>query len=41
MEAMKMEHTIRAPYAGKLEEVFYPVGTQVLEGVTLAALEPE
>lgn len=41
MEAMKMEHTIRAPYAGKLQEIFYPVGTQVLEGMTLAALEPE
>ncbi len=40
LEAMKMEHTIRAPYAGTLQEIFYPVGTQVQEGATLAALEP-
>jgi 3-methylcrotonyl-CoA carboxylase alpha subunit len=40
LEAMKMEHTIRAPYAGTLQEIFYPIGTQVQEGATLAALEP-
>jgi len=40
LEAMKMEHTIRAPNAGTVQEIFYPVGTQVQEGVTLAALEP-
>lgn len=39
LEAMKMEHTIRAPYAGKLQDVFYPVGTQVQEGATLASVE--
>ena len=39
LEAMKMEHTIRAPHAGILQEIFYPVGTQVQEGTTLAALE--
>lgn len=40
LEAMKMEHTIHAPHAGTVQEIFYPVGTQVQEGATLAALEP-
>lgn len=39
LEAMKMEHTIRAPHAGKIQYIFYSVGTQVQEGATLAALE--
>ena len=40
LEAMKMEHTIHAPHAGTVQEIFYPVGAQVQEGATLAALEP-
>lgn len=39
LEAMKMEHTIRAPYAGKVQEIFYSVGAQVPDSVTLVALE--
>jgi 3-methylcrotonyl-CoA carboxylase alpha subunit len=35
MEAMKMEHTIAAPAAGTLEEVFFAVGEQVSEGAQL------
>ncbi|MCH9716008.1 MAG: ATP-grasp domain-containing protein, partial [Gammaproteobacteria bacterium] len=40
LEAMKMEHTIRAPEAGQLTEIFYPIGTQVDEGVALVRLTP-
>ncbi len=40
LEAMKMEHTIHAPENGKLSEIFYPIGSQVDEGVLLLALEP-
>jgi 3-methylcrotonyl-CoA carboxylase alpha subunit len=39
LEAMKMEHTIRAPHAGTIQDIFYAVGAQVQEGATLAALE--
>jgi 3-methylcrotonyl-CoA carboxylase alpha subunit len=39
MEAMKMEHTIGAPSAGTVREVFYSVGEQVQEGAQLIALE--
>ena len=39
LEAMKMEHTIRAPYAGTIQDIFYAVGAQVQEGATLAAME--
>ena len=37
MEAMKMEHTIHAPANGKVEDLFYAVGDQVLEGAQLLA----
>ena len=40
LEAMKMEHTIRAPEAGELVDIFYPIGAQVDEGVALVALTP-
>ena len=40
LEAMKMEHTIRAPEAGQLTDVFYTTGAQVDEGVALVALTP-
>ena len=39
MEAMKMEHTIGAPTAGTVREVFYSVGEQVQEGAQLISLE--
>ncbi len=39
LEAMKMEHTIRAPYSGTIQDIFYAVGAQVQEGATLAAME--
>jgi len=40
LEAMKMEHTIRAPEDGHLTDIFYPLGSQVEEGVILVALSP-
>lgn len=40
LEAMKMEHTIRAPEDGQLTDIFYPLGSQVGEGVLLIALSP-
>ncbi|MFO1433514.1 MAG: acetyl/propionyl/methylcrotonyl-CoA carboxylase subunit alpha [Candidatus Competibacteraceae bacterium] len=38
LEAMKMEHTITAPYAGKVESIRYQVGEQVQEGVELLVI---
>ncbi|MFA7505517.1 MAG: biotin/lipoyl-containing protein, partial [Burkholderiaceae bacterium] len=38
MEAMKMEHTISAPIAGEVKQVFYAVGDQVAEGAQLIEL---
>ncbi|MEB2317289.1 MAG: acetyl/propionyl/methylcrotonyl-CoA carboxylase subunit alpha [Pseudomonadota bacterium] len=38
MEAMKMEHTISAPIAGEVKQVFYAVGDQVDEGAQLIEL---
>lgn len=35
LEAMKMEHTLRAPRAGVIEALFCSVGTQVTEGAEL------
>ena len=35
LEAMKMEHTIRAPAAGEIERVRYAAGEQVEEGAEL------
>jgi len=40
MEAMKMEHTITAPYAGKITSLRYRVGDLVDEGVELLVLDP-
>jgi 3-methylcrotonyl-CoA carboxylase alpha subunit len=39
MEAMKMEHTIGAPAAGRVSEVLYAVGDQVTDGAQLLVLE--
>ena len=37
IEAMKVEHTIRAPSAGTVDAVHYKVGDRVDEGAELAA----
>jgi 3-methylcrotonyl-CoA carboxylase alpha subunit len=39
LEAMKMEHTIKAPAAGTVASVHFQVGDQVEEGADLAALD--
>ncbi len=39
LEAMKMEHTIRAPSAGTVKAVFFARGDQVAEGVSLLDFE--
>ncbi|CBL47006.1 Putative acyl-CoA carboxylase alpha chain protein [gamma proteobacterium HdN1] len=39
MEAMKMEHTLRAPFDGIVTAVHYKVGDAVPEGAELVALE--
>ncbi len=39
LEAMKMEHTVRAPIKGLLTDIFYPIGAQVDEGSALVALK--
>lgn len=38
MEAMKMEHTISAPFSGTITEVFFGVGDQVDDGAELIAI---
>ena len=38
VEAMKMEHTIRAPSDGKVSEIFFAVGDQVEDGEELLSL---
>ncbi|KAJ1811664.1 hypothetical protein LPJ75_004037 [Coemansia sp. RSA 2598] len=40
LEAMKMEHVIRAPASGKVSEVYYAVGDLVDAGKSLVAFEP-
>jgi 3-methylcrotonyl-CoA carboxylase alpha subunit len=39
LEAMKMEHTLRAPFAGTVAEVAAAVGTQVVEGARIMLIE--
>lgn len=41
LEAMKMEHTLRAPRDGTVGEVFAVVGEQVQDGTILLALQEE
>jgi len=41
MEAMKMEHTLKAPCAGKISDVAWREGAQVSEGDILVRLEEE
>ena len=38
MEAMKMEHTLTAPAAGRVEALAAEVGGQVAEGVVLVRI---
>ncbi len=39
VEAMKMEHTISAPHAGKVSQIYFGPGEQVAEGAQLLSLE--
>ncbi len=41
LEAMKMEHEIRAPHAGCVGELFFQAGETLAEGEVLCALMPE
>jgi biotin carboxyl carrier protein len=40
IEAMKMEHSLRAPFAGVVRELPVSIGTQVVEGAPIVVLEP-
>ena len=40
IEAMKMEHTLRAPFAGVVMQVPVGTGAQVVEGAPIMVLEP-
>ena len=39
LEAMKMEHTLRAPFAGLVADVTVGVGAQVVEGAQIMMIE--
>ena len=39
MEAMKMEHAIKAPADGVVTDIFFAEGDQVSEGAELIAIE--
>ena len=41
LEAMKMEHLIRAPHAGRVKSIGAKAGEMVQAGTVLAELEPE
>ena len=41
LEAMKMEHTITAPFTGTVSNVYFTTGDIVQEGMELAIIEPE
>jgi biotin carboxyl carrier protein len=36
---MKMEHTLRAPFAGKVMQVAVEIGAQVVEGAQIMVIE--
>ena len=40
IEAMKMEHTLQAPFAGKVTETFAAVGDQLVEGAKIMLIAP-
>ena len=39
VEAMKMEHSIAAPHAGRVRALHFAVGERVVEGAILAEIE--
>jgi 3-methylcrotonyl-CoA carboxylase alpha subunit len=39
LEAMKMEHTLRVPFDGVVQELFYQAGEQIQEGVKLLEMQ--
>jgi 3-methylcrotonyl-CoA carboxylase alpha subunit len=39
IEAMKMEHVIVAPHAGRVSQLYFSAGERVAEGAQLLALE--
>ena len=41
IEAMKMEHTVAAPYAGTVERLPFALGDRVAAGAVLAELKPD
>ena len=41
LEAMKMEHSLTAPFDGKVAELSASTGGQVTEGQLLVRIEPE
>jgi propionyl-CoA carboxylase alpha chain len=41
LEAMKMQHTVSAPYAGTVTEIGVSVGVQVAAGEVLAVVEQQ
>jgi biotin carboxyl carrier protein len=41
LEAMKMEHVVRAPVAGTVREVRVDIGDQVDTGDVLVVIEPD
>jgi len=41
LEAMKMEHIIKAPFAGKIEKIYYPEGSLVAEKQKLVSFAEE
>jgi 3-methylcrotonyl-CoA carboxylase alpha subunit len=40
LEAMKMEHVIDAPFAGRIEEVMFQAGDMVPRGAVLVRMDP-
>jgi biotin carboxyl carrier protein len=40
LEAMKMEHTLRAPHDGTVREIRVEVGEQVASGTVLVVVDP-
>ena len=41
LEAMKMEHTIRAPRGGRVERVLFAAGERVEEGAPLVEMDAD
>ena len=41
IEAMKIEHTLQAPFNGTVKSISVVEGNQVSEGVVLARIDPD